>query len=284
MASVLFNGFGAFIVHHVEGGVIIARGKSRKDLGEGVNHGTIILGGHGAHKDGIDIIYIRNKNILHQLEGADVEGTRQIGVHGARGEVGKGREAENIVGGAHFFGGVQVVDLELRIKNGRLDGARGLGALPLAAMWSLLVAVESGRWLRLMCNEKPGIVANSLLRSSVRSNVVAGGEQRAWWINHVYSVAVEVTLTLVAILVGGCAAAMLEGVVVAVKASGINHNPVHVHLLAHRTMQPRCKMVHPILVNRISHPALHSMTTKMREWDAKLGMMWACVGGKRSFL
>ncbi len=61
----------------------------------------------------------------------------------------------------------------------------------------------------------------------------------------------------------------------AVKASGINHSPVRVHLLAHRTMRPRCEMVHPILVNTISQPALHSMTTKMREWDTKLGMMWA---------
>ena len=25
----------------------------------------------------------------------------------------------------------------------------------------------------------------------------------------------------------------------------------------------------------ISQPALHSVTTEMREWDAKLGMMWA---------
>ncbi len=92
--------------------MIIARGKSCEDLGEGVDHGTIILGGHAAHEDGIEIIYIRNKNILHRLEGADGEGTGQIGVHGARGDVGKGRKAENIVGGANFFGGVQVVNLE----------------------------------------------------------------------------------------------------------------------------------------------------------------------------
>ena len=82
-------------------------------------------------------------------------------------------------------------------------------------------------------------------------------------------------MVLAAILVGGCAADVLEGVVVAVAASGINHSPVRVNLLAHRTMRPRCKMVHTILVNPISKPALHSVTTKMREWDAKLGMTWA---------
>ena len=66
-------------------------------------------------------------------------------------------------------------------------------------------------------------------------------------------------------MVGGCAASVSEGVMVAVEASGINHSPVRVHLLAHRTMRPRCKMVHPILVNMILHPALHSVTTEMRE-------------------
>ena len=90
-----------------------------------------------------------------------------------------------------------------------------------------------------------------------------------------YSMAVEVASALAAISVWGCAAGVLEGVVVSVEASGINHSPVRVHLLAHWTMRPRCKMVHPILVNTILHLALHSVTTKMREWDAKLGMMWA---------
>ena len=63
--NVRFNGFGAFIVHQGEGGVIIARGKSREDLGEGIDHGANILGGHGMHEDGVEIIYIHNKNIQH---------------------------------------------------------------------------------------------------------------------------------------------------------------------------------------------------------------------------
>ncbi len=113
--------------------MIIAWGKSRKDLSESVGHGAIILGGHGVHKDGVEIIYIRNKNKLHQLEGADGEPTGKIGVNGACGEIGKGHEAKNILGGADFFSGVQVVNLESRIKNGWLDGVRGLGALPLVA-------------------------------------------------------------------------------------------------------------------------------------------------------
>ena len=34
-------------------------------------------------------------------------------------------------------------------------------------------------------------------------------------------------------------------------------------------------MVHPILVKSTSHSALHSVTTLIREYDAKPGMMWA---------
>ena len=39
-------------------------------------------------------------------------------------------------------------------------------------------------------------------------------------------------------------------------------------------VHPRCVMVHPILVKSTLHPALHSVTTLIRECDAKPGMMW----------
>ncbi len=57
--------------------------------------------------------------------------------------------------------------------------------------------------------------------------------------------------------------------------SGIIHRPVRVHLFPHIIVRPRCVMVHPIFVKSTSHPALHSVTTLMRECDAKPGMMWA---------
>jgi hypothetical protein len=56
---------------------------------------------------------------------------------------------------------------------------------------------------------------------------------------------------------------------------GIIHNPVHMHLLPHRIMRPLYLIEHPIFVNSTSHPALHSMTTLMRECEANPGMMWA---------
>jgi hypothetical protein len=56
---------------------------------------------------------------------------------------------------------------------------------------------------------------------------------------------------------------------------GIIHNPVRMHLLLHRIVHPQCVMVHQILVKRILHPALQSVTTLTGECDAKPGMMWA---------
>jgi hypothetical protein len=35
-------------------------------------------------------------------------------------------------------------------------------------------------------------------------------------------------------------------------------------------------IVHPILVKAILQPTLHRVTTKMREWEVRPGMMWAC--------
>jgi hypothetical protein len=52
-------------------------------------------------------------------------------------------------------------------------------------------------------------------------------------------------------------------------------NPVCMHLLLHRIVQPRCIMVHPILVKRTSHPVLQSVTTLTSECNANPGMMWA---------
>jgi hypothetical protein len=56
---------------------------------------------------------------------------------------------------------------------------------------------------------------------------------------------------------------------------GIIHNPVCMHMLLHRIVQPQCIIVHPIFVKRTSHLALQSVITLTRECNAKPGMMWA---------
>jgi hypothetical protein len=57
---------------------------------------------------------------------------------------------------------------------------------------------------------------------------------------------------------------------------GIIHNPVWVHLLPQRITLPQYMIVHPILVKTTLQPALHRVTTEMREWEARPGMIWAC--------
>jgi hypothetical protein len=57
---------------------------------------------------------------------------------------------------------------------------------------------------------------------------------------------------------------------------GIIHNPVQVQLLPQRMILPPYVIVHPILVKATLHPVLHRITTEMREWEARPGMMWAC--------
>jgi hypothetical protein len=58
---------------------------------------------------------------------------------------------------------------------------------------------------------------------------------------------------------------------------GIIHNLVQVHLLPQRMIFPQYAIVHPILVKATLHPELHRVTMEMREWEARSGMMWACV-------
>ena len=57
---------------------------------------------------------------------------------------------------------------------------------------------------------------------------------------------------------------------------GIIHKPVRVHLLPHRMILPQCVIVHPILVKATLQSTLHRVTTEMREWEARPGMMWEC--------
>jgi hypothetical protein len=56
---------------------------------------------------------------------------------------------------------------------------------------------------------------------------------------------------------------------------GIIHSRVRVHLLPQRITLLQYMTVHPILVKTASQPALHRVTTEMREWEARLGMIWA---------
>jgi hypothetical protein len=131
----------------------------------------------------------------------------------------------------------------------------------------------------MRCGVRLGNVLSSVLRARARRRDVVGGEQCGWWRKRALLLAVEVAVTLVAMVMGG---RLLVGSIVSGSMGwrGIIHNPVRMHLLPHRIMRPQYLIKHPIFMNSTSHPALHSMTMLMRECEANLGMMCARVVGR----
>jgi hypothetical protein len=77
-------------------------------------------------------------------------------------------------------------------------------------------------------------------------------------------------------MVGGGMAGLMLVVNGGVGQRGIIHNPVQVNLVLQRMILPQYVTVHPILVKATLHPALHRVTMEMREWEPRLGIMWAC--------
>jgi hypothetical protein len=120
------------------------------------------------------------------------------------------------------------------------------------------------------------MVASSQLRLIACMSVVAGGEHRAWCMWRACSPADKVVSMLTAMTVGSKLAWLLFADAGGAGRRGIIHNPVRVHLLPQRITLPQYMIVHPILVKMTSQPASHRVTMEMREWEARLGMIWAC--------
>jgi hypothetical protein len=86
----------------------------------------------------------------------------------------------------------------------------------------------------------------------------------------------EVASTLVVMAVGSTLAWLLLADNGGMGQRGVIHNPVWAHLLPQRMILPQYMIVHPILVKMTLQPALHRARTKMKEWEARPGMIWAC--------
>jgi hypothetical protein len=120
------------------------------------------------------------------------------------------------------------------------------------------------------------MVTSSELVANARSRVTAGGKQRAWWMKRTCSAAVDVVLMLAAMAIGRALAVTCSGMRLGDVVRGIIHSPVHVHLLPHRIVLPRCVIVHPIFVKWTLHLVFVNVTTETRECNASPGMMCAC--------
>ncbi len=68
VSPVGFDCLGAFVVHDIEPGCISTGVEGCKDVFESGNHCFIILGWHGTDKDGIEVINVGHKYVLHVVE------------------------------------------------------------------------------------------------------------------------------------------------------------------------------------------------------------------------
>ncbi len=76
-----FDRLGTFVVRYIEGGSIAMSGKGEEYVGEGRNHGSVVLEGHCMHKDCVEVIDVGNKDLLHILEGTYWECAGEVCVH-----------------------------------------------------------------------------------------------------------------------------------------------------------------------------------------------------------
>ena len=134
--DVFLNSLGAFVIHEVEHRLVLPRLQNVEDFCEGGNEGCVNAFWHWADDDGVKVIHVCDKNVLHVLERSNRKRSSDICVHGAGRGVGKGGEAKHVVHCTCFVDGEHVVNL------GTWDsvGVMALHILPLS------VAVDLGKW------------------------------------------------------------------------------------------------------------------------------------------
>jgi hypothetical protein len=88
-------------------------------------YGSIGASQHGPDDDCIKIKDVSNKHVLHTFEGADREGTSDVGIHGASCGIGKCGKAENILHGTDFLQGEHGINLGTCGNNVVLHVAHG---------------------------------------------------------------------------------------------------------------------------------------------------------------
>ena len=67
-SDVGFNCLGAFVAYDIELRRISTGVEGREDVCKSGNHRSIVLGGHGADKDSIEVINVGHKYVLHVAE------------------------------------------------------------------------------------------------------------------------------------------------------------------------------------------------------------------------
>ncbi len=66
--DIFFDSLGTLVVHHVQCGLVVAHAEDGKYLGEGGDKQGVGAAWHGSHDDGVDVVDVLHKNILHILK------------------------------------------------------------------------------------------------------------------------------------------------------------------------------------------------------------------------
>ncbi len=76
--------------------MVVPSSKNIEDFCEGGDEGCISSGRHWADDDGVEVIDVHNKDVLHIFEGPDRESTSEVCVHGTGCGIGKRAAKQNI--------------------------------------------------------------------------------------------------------------------------------------------------------------------------------------------
>jgi hypothetical protein len=139
--DVLLNHSRTLIVHYVQCRMVSARFQYGDDFGECSYHGSIVARQHGPDNNCIKLVDVGNKHILHTFEGADWEGTGDVGIHGACYGIGKHGKAEHIFHSTDFLRGKHAINLGMCSNNVRLHIAHG-GCIGLVLLHVSLVGIS----------------------------------------------------------------------------------------------------------------------------------------------
>ena len=68
------------------------------------------MGRHYADIDGVEVIDVHNKDVLHIFEGPDRESTSEVCVHGTSRGIREGGKTKHILGCTSFVGGEHMIN------------------------------------------------------------------------------------------------------------------------------------------------------------------------------
>jgi hypothetical protein len=146
-----------------------------EDFREGGNEGCVGAVWHWVDNDGVKVINVCNKNVLHILEGSNRKHPGDIPVHGASRVVGKGGKAKHVMHRTCFIDGEHVVNLGACLNNvWVVVASRG----SVGAMAMHMAFVDGGRLGKMGVNQlgvRLGMVFSLVFLVRASRSVVAVG-------------------------------------------------------------------------------------------------------------